>query len=228
MIQACAAGPAGVCTRMATSRLSTRSLARQQLDDAGRRSARPGPPGRAAGSGRAGRWSWTSSTLSTPCPAPAAGGERPGVGAASCEDPVIRVPIRALTAARGSRTSGTRATTRPARATAPMTTVPISDRAERPCGATCRAGPRSRARPASPATPADGRHGGDPRAAARSVSRVRSEPSRRRSATSPEDPPGDVGEAGDQHQPGDDVLRLDHGRARAAAAARGRRPCRAG
>src|SRR3954466_13079340 len=30
LIQAWAAGPAGVCTRMATSRLSTRSLARQE------------------------------------------------------------------------------------------------------------------------------------------------------------------------------------------------------
>ena len=50
-------------------------------DDAGRASARPGPPGRWAGSGRGGRWSSMSSTLSTPCPEPTAGASAPAAAA---------------------------------------------------------------------------------------------------------------------------------------------------
>ena len=113
--------------------------------------------------------------------------ERSGEGAASSSGPVIRAPLRALTAARGSRISGTRATTRPARAAAPMTTVPMStlpsdpavDVPSRASVTFSTAHPTSAATAETTAILSTGR----------SVSRVRSEPSRRRRATSPRTQP---------------------------------------
>ena len=128
--------------------------------------------------------------------------ERPGVGAASRAGPSPR-PIRALTAARGSATSGTRATTRPARATAPVTTVPMTTVASDP------AVPAPNRFPVPCTTSQAARPPAADAAAIRSSARSVSRGAQRAQAAAerdvPEDPAGHVGEAGDQHQTGDDV-----------------------
>ena len=96
--------------------------------------------------------------------------------------------LRALIAASGSRISGTRATTRPARAAPPMTTVPISTRASEPA-APCAEQVIGHVQD----KPADSA-GHEPRRrpCARPVRRspaLRREPSRRRSARSPSTQP---------------------------------------
>src|SRR3954470_16370113 len=89
LIQACAACPAGVCTRMATSRLSTRSLARQHwMTPVGVGSS--GPP-RSSGRELAGG-AVVVDVIDTVDPLSLFGlrRERSGGGAASREGPLIR------------------------------------------------------------------------------------------------------------------------------------------